>query len=276
MTRRATTYVPKRPHKKSRGGCQTCKRKKVKCDEIQPRCSYCELRNITCIYPLPAPKKNVSPANGLARLNTDFDPIHRNRDYSPSENSSISPVHLPTPTSMLPATRTSSGLLTPIDMQLLHHYHSVTWRTLTLRNDRNILSVHQNLVPQIGMSHSYLLSAVLSITASHRNALAPSKQAAYLADLYRQKAIVAYNRALSNVTAENYESLLTTSLFMGCMLSYPDPRDGEERLWDWVCTFLTMSQGLRILASLKFAASIGSLSVAPVFLRDLKPLPPAP
>ncbi|PNY23274.1 Sterol uptake control protein 2 [Tolypocladium capitatum] len=37
-----------RRHARSREGCLTCKRRKVKCDEQRPRCSHCERLNMEC------------------------------------------------------------------------------------------------------------------------------------------------------------------------------------------------------------------------------------
>lgn len=53
--------APKRPNdskikdskgtiKRSRNGCHNCKRLKIKCDEIKPKCSYCVKSNIDCDY----------------------------------------------------------------------------------------------------------------------------------------------------------------------------------------------------------------------------------
>ncbi|PLB46244.1 Zn(II)2Cys6 transcription factor [Aspergillus steynii IBT 23096] len=40
----------RRPHQKSRHGCKTCKRRRVKCDEARPTCSNCQHRKETCDY----------------------------------------------------------------------------------------------------------------------------------------------------------------------------------------------------------------------------------
>ncbi|PON21659.1 hypothetical protein TGAM01_v209397 [Trichoderma gamsii] len=39
---------PTRRYNRSRCGCLTCKRRKVKCDEQRPRCSHCERLNLEC------------------------------------------------------------------------------------------------------------------------------------------------------------------------------------------------------------------------------------
>ncbi|PTB61327.1 hypothetical protein BBK36DRAFT_1195890, partial [Trichoderma citrinoviride] len=49
----AKPYYAKRPHKKSRAGCQSCKARKVKCDEARPVCRSCKLRKADCVYAAP-------------------------------------------------------------------------------------------------------------------------------------------------------------------------------------------------------------------------------
>ncbi|SPQ20821.1 c77203f6-8ef4-4178-8bce-2219d3aaf89a [Thermothielavioides terrestris] len=40
----------RRPHKKSRFGCTRCKARRIKCDELSPRCSRCRKMDLTCLY----------------------------------------------------------------------------------------------------------------------------------------------------------------------------------------------------------------------------------
>ncbi|KAH7239511.1 hypothetical protein BKA59DRAFT_484627 [Fusarium tricinctum] len=40
----------RRAHRKSRLGCQHCKKRKIKCDETWPVCRNCIRNNATCIY----------------------------------------------------------------------------------------------------------------------------------------------------------------------------------------------------------------------------------
>lgn len=45
--------------KRSRNGCLSCKRLKIKCDEAKPRCEYCVHRNKDCAYPPPSGLKTA-------------------------------------------------------------------------------------------------------------------------------------------------------------------------------------------------------------------------
>ncbi|OBR14267.1 C6 transcription factor [Colletotrichum higginsianum IMI 349063] len=80
-------------HRKSRGGCAPCKKRKVKCDEVFP-CSNCLRRNETCA----PPPKPASPEDG------DRPPARRPLDTS-------GPVNL-------------------LHMELFHHFQHATIPTL--------------------------------------------------------------------------------------------------------------------------------------------------
>jgi hypothetical protein len=43
--------MPRKGHTKSRRGCYSCKRRKIKCNEIKPMCSNCIKAEISCEYP---------------------------------------------------------------------------------------------------------------------------------------------------------------------------------------------------------------------------------
>ncbi|CUM67313.1 uncharacterized protein PRCAT00005006001 [Priceomyces carsonii] len=66
----------KRPHKQYKRsflGCMRCKEKKIKCDELKPRCENCKKSRLTCIWPnRKSPKKKgnleVSPRKRDATL----------------------------------------------------------------------------------------------------------------------------------------------------------------------------------------------------------------
>ncbi|UKZ73213.1 hypothetical protein TrVFT333_000855 [Trichoderma virens FT-333] len=41
---------PRRSHKKSRAGCRRCKNRKIKCDEVHPRCGNCSKHGVMCDF----------------------------------------------------------------------------------------------------------------------------------------------------------------------------------------------------------------------------------
>ncbi|KAK1960003.1 hypothetical protein LY78DRAFT_619176 [Colletotrichum sublineola] len=55
-------YRPLRRSVRSREGCLTCKRRKVKCDESRPRCSHCERLNLECKW---RPQSSAAAAHSM-------------------------------------------------------------------------------------------------------------------------------------------------------------------------------------------------------------------
>lgn len=163
------------------------------------------------------------------------------------------------------------------DFELLHHYKTFTWQTLTPRDDTTIVSLHRESIPRLSLSHPHLLYAILGVAASHSNELAPSKKAEELALVCRQRTFTEYSKALQNITAENYEAVLVTGTILLSLIPTPvsDNAPTDERL-NWMDSFLKMSEGLRVLASLRWAAGIEKLSIYPLVCRELRTLPPPP
>ncbi|KAF2126541.1 hypothetical protein P153DRAFT_263401, partial [Dothidotthia symphoricarpi CBS 119687] len=270
MVRRSAGFVSKRAHRKSRGGCLTCKRKKVKCDEDQPACGYCSLRRLNCEYPQEA----LSNAP-LSVSSSSSSPSSKASPKSTSPFDAVDFNEFSIQSWLVPVVHTSSGYLSSIDLELLHHYKTATWRCLPAREDESVGIVHRELVPQMSLSKNYLLYAVLSMAASHSNSLRPRKDLEKQALIYRQKTFSAYTQALQDITTENYESVILTGTFLLSLVPLPESSTSEEYL-DWMYTILKMSEGLRILASLRWSAGIEKLSIYPLILRELRTLPPPP
>ncbi|KAF2997137.1 hypothetical protein E8E13_004978 [Curvularia kusanoi] len=140
-----------------------------------------------------------------------------------------------------------------------------------------MVSVHSESIPRLSLSHPHLLYAVLSVAASHNNALTPSKTAEQAALVCRQRTFAEYSKALQNITAENYEAVLVTGMLLLHLIPTPASETATcDEYLSWMDSFLKMSEGLRVLASLRWAAGIEKLSVYPLVCRELRTLPPPP
>jgi hypothetical protein len=176
---------------------------------------------------------------------------------------------------LVPAAQSSIGELTAQDMELLHHFKATTWRTLTARDEAAVVAVHKDAVPRLSMAHPHLLYVLLSIAASHHNTLHPSKAMEKQALVYRQKTFAAYSQALQNVTAENYEAVVITSLYLLRLIPPPDDQSPDSAL-EWIDALLRLSEGTRILAGSRWSNGIEKLSVYALLCRELRTLPPPP
>lgn len=76
----------RKPHKKAKTGCTSCKRRRIKCDEGKPTCLRCEKRNFQCIY-LP-----VLPRNYYKNKEKDKE---KDKDKYKNDNESLESYSLP-------------------------------------------------------------------------------------------------------------------------------------------------------------------------------------
>jgi hypothetical protein len=64
--------IPRKGHTKSRRGCFTCKKRKIKCQETRPMCGNCEKAGMTCEYPSPPTIASPVPIIQLQSTPTVF------------------------------------------------------------------------------------------------------------------------------------------------------------------------------------------------------------
>lgn len=128
----------------------------------------------------------------------------------------------------------------------------------------------------MSIAHPYLLYAILSISASHLAALQPSSHLQSAALLYRQKTYQSYAKELASITPDSYEAILTTACFLLSLIPPPGPDTPDEECLDHMMTLLKLSEGLRILVTLRWSQGIEKLAVYPLICRELRSLPPAP
>ncbi|KAF2095694.1 hypothetical protein NA57DRAFT_44210 [Rhizodiscina lignyota] len=160
-------FRTRRAHRKSRMGCFACKRRKVKCDELKPSCTRCELSLQKCAYPpavfsaanepmdklsLPSPPCSVL---SLSPCTSSFS------EASPSFKTSTRS----TP-AVVEATRCSDAAdaaLPPSDADLYHHYLEHTSRTLThCQRDYGSLQIG---IPTLALKSETVFHSLLALSA---------------------------------------------------------------------------------------------------------------
>ncbi|RMZ71212.1 rta1 domain-containing [Pyrenophora seminiperda CCB06] len=260
-------FVSKKPHSKSRGGCLTCKRKKVKCDETQPVCGYCTSRRLKCEY-LPDFRPTSKTTWSIST------PSHEHPSFKSSITNSTE-FNTPSFEWLIPPFQTSIGDLTPLDHHLLQHYKTNVWHDFAISDDIVIKTLHTDIVPSLSISHPFLLYALLSVAATHSNTQNPNPAVATQALVYRQKTFEYYQLALKDITPANYEAVLVTGTLLLALIP-PPVSDQDSEYLEWMLALLKLSEGLRILASLRWGKGIEKLAVYPLVRRELRVLPPPP
>ncbi|RDW88057.1 hypothetical protein BP6252_00089 [Coleophoma cylindrospora] len=240
-------FITKRPHKKSRAGCQTCKTRKIKCDEVHPKCSFCDFRGLDCVY-APRPSKPASiSSNDESQVI-----VKRSRSTSSSSDDNIENIR-----SLMPVAQSSAGNLTTFDLQVMHHYCLFTWNSLSVEDNPETNGVLRVRIPQLAFENEFLMNAILGTASLHMQTLVPDASKIRLqTDIYRDKAFRGFREILNHITPENYEAALIMSLMLVILVSkdYNTPDDDL----------------------LKGISGITGSSIGPVFRRSITELSATP
>ncbi|KAI9900226.1 hypothetical protein N3K66_004488 [Trichothecium roseum] len=209
-------------HSKTRSGCRTCKRRKIKCDEGRPSCRNCTRHSAEC----------------------DFAQINNTGSQS-----------LPTPSSLAGGNDDNENEerslpLNLMDLELMHNFTCATYSTLT--SDPLVRGVWKTSLVRRAGGCDYLMRAVLAVSAmhlahqqQHRGGKAAEERGRYLSYGYRQhrvasKRAVAVMMGAERLGPEEAESLwLFSVLTMYFALGSPRSPStslliGEDVLPDWI------------------------------------------
>ncbi|THY79033.1 hypothetical protein D6C86_01870 [Aureobasidium pullulans] len=128
----------RKAHTKSRAGCIACKHQHTKCDEGRPRCGRCERLDIDCVLGPP-------PSSASSSRQTASGPPSQEL-ASPTRPHVAEPLHL-------------------LDLELLHNYSFDTYATFLGKGLDH--DVFRTKLVQLGFKHTYVLHALLAISALH-------------------------------------------------------------------------------------------------------------
>ncbi|TDZ22079.1 Sterol uptake control protein 2 [Colletotrichum orbiculare MAFF 240422] len=202
---------PRRSHKKSRAGCKRCKSRKIKCDEVHPRCGNCVKHGVPCDFENPDMFDDLLTALTPSNTQASLSPIERapstapspqplptNRTNSPSVTQGRSPPTATcTPLYYTPGHAALSVTTSPsnrlLELRLMHQFTSMTSRTLVV-NGPTVHDIWQNTVPRLAFGGAnYLADAMLAVAALHLRSFNPN------------------DRALNGISESNAESLFLTA-----------------------------------------------------------------
>jgi hypothetical protein len=240
------------------------------CDEAQPACTFCDKRNLKCVYPThqERPKLLTPPSSSTS--------AGLPRDASPFGDDEVAELALTTqciipPWTPPPALVTSTGSLSLTDMRLLHHLSTVTCNTVAIGEAAN--TTLQMVVPQLAFENEFLLNGILGIASLDMERLNPDSQDMQKqTTLYRGRAVAEFRRALTRIEpgTRNYEAALLMSVLLIALYS-PDPPTDEDELI--IIKWLIFYQGLRLFFNMSSSPKvIMAGSVAPFFRRELTEL----
>ncbi|PSR79425.1 hypothetical protein BD289DRAFT_356630, partial [Coniella lustricola] len=217
---------PRRSHKKSRAGCKRCKARKIKCDEIHPRCSNCLKHGVACDFENPqvfreldsAARSSSRSTAGSASAATPrlaaTHAISRQSSHAPSSPASsvamLGPPIYQQPGVFLPGSQ-PVGRLT--ELRLMHQYTRHTYKTLAWTS-QELAELWGTSIPDIALSgNQHLVDAILAVSALHlRSAWPNDKDLVRASHAYMASCLSAYSSNLNaGIRADNAAILFLTS-----------------------------------------------------------------
>ncbi|KAJ5744476.1 hypothetical protein N7533_009346 [Penicillium manginii] len=296
---------PRRSHRKSRNGCPECKTRRLKCDEQYP-CTNCTRHGIPCSYVVPmdghasTPASNASPA-------TQSQPQFQPHVYPQSQAMSNTPSYR-SDKGEFPWGITSTDIAldsenrwdiigvfpsTPgpsaqhaedwgLDLELMHHYCSVTCNTMTEREDAR--HVWRVVFPMEGYSNRYVMHGVLAIAGLHKAYLYPTQKVKYVKAAAHHLAVgLKEFRELvaSPVDPENWQPVFCFASMISVHLSVVPIRLGVDHWPDPIYNMVEIFASIRGFQEImqSFLKSLRKTQLAPLvnsIFREDEMLIPSP
>ncbi|KAG4429549.1 hypothetical protein IFR05_014972, partial [Cadophora sp. M221] len=148
--------APRLHHKKSRTGCQQCRARRVKCNEIHPICGSCSRHKTTCVWGrqgTTTQSQNTKPKTYEIRPK-----IHSNQQTEVRDGDE--------------PPESSQRRFT--ELKLLHQYMAFTCMTLNFPDDRRQQNDWGVAIPHLAFKHNSLLYSIYTLAALHLAKLEPN------------------------------------------------------------------------------------------------------
>ncbi|KAF2474188.1 uncharacterized protein BDR25DRAFT_119863 [Lindgomyces ingoldianus] len=221
----------KRPHRKVKSGCATCKRRKIKCDEEKPQCSNCVRYSADCVYPSPPSSDYI-------------------RDQASTSTSNTPPL-VQTPESLVeeppvPQCPPGSHDLPLRDLSLLHQWTISTCYGFG-DNFPGDAEPWQVDVPKLGQQFSFLMRGILAVSALHLARLSTDHTVKMryiqLAAYHQDLALPEYRNAITNVSEKNVHAILAFSA-LTTVYSFAAPKDAGSLFADGAPEWVFLHRGV--------------------------------
>ncbi|KAK4043673.1 hypothetical protein C8A01DRAFT_43428 [Parachaetomium inaequale] len=211
---------PRRSHKKSRAGCRRCKSRKIKCDEVHPRCGNCVKHGVPCDFERPEVLAELQAAAAAAESPATPASFDFGSPITPAAGpASVVPSvsALATPLCRAPQTPAVSQTTPPghrlLELRLMHQYTAMTCKTFTFTAPVTE-DIWKITVPNLAFSGSqHLADAILAVAALHLRSMVPNdKELVRASHAYMAASLAEYSAALTKgIDHTNAESLFLTS-----------------------------------------------------------------
>ncbi|KAL7802424.1 hypothetical protein V8C44DRAFT_344972 [Trichoderma aethiopicum] len=276
-------YHAKRPHKKSRSGCQSCKARKVKCDEARPICRTCRLRKADCVYTTPPKPQKSADTTPSSSDSLDDGPLTHGKSAAPSPTStklasisSTSSVLCSTPILSLAEKHSiqSSSIPTELlccpmgideaDMKALWFYATQTCTSFSTVADDGHKYIMRSLLVRYGPESPFLLDSIFALSGLHMQRLNQQFDAKRALS-YRVKALAGYRKAIEEAKPGDFPALAANSLLLTALSSehFREPDGKQLYILDW----LVVWKGILLVMDLVSKSTVIESGLNGLFFR---------
>ncbi|GIJ84642.1 hypothetical protein Asppvi_003491 [Aspergillus pseudoviridinutans] len=211
----ARRRMTKAYHRKSRNGCQRCRTRRVKCDEIHPTCGNCERHEVACIYPNAAKKRNDQDTKTDGKQGSDiFGPANTLIPTLSGESELQG-----TPSSdfndvgdfQLPESK-SRRLL---ELRLFDYYKDHLMDPLPGQAKSREVTAWSSLIPQLGLEYENVHYMMFSMAACHMLRSDPdNRELLNIQQVYLALAMREQQKAVAELSLENCDSVCYTAMIL--------------------------------------------------------------
>ncbi|ESZ94789.1 hypothetical protein SBOR_4808 [Sclerotinia borealis F-4128] len=173
--------APRLYHKKSRNGCQRCKARRVKCDEMRPICNNCIRHRLSCVYSKPPPPPTTSPSQTIKSNSSNPSTPERIsvhtlvKDLSSTSVSPQMDLSIPlSPSQTYSDDLPESSARRMLELRLLQTYIIHTSPTFPSCHNPETLNLWSVVVPKLAFASPNLLYAMFAIASLHLHVLSPN------------------------------------------------------------------------------------------------------
>ncbi|KAI1407239.1 hypothetical protein F5Y13DRAFT_175374 [Hypoxylon sp. FL1857] len=200
----------RRSHKKSRNGCQNCKKWHTKCDESGPPCNNCTLRKAKCVYNRP----KVDSLNNRGSLTM------RSRDAG----AELWPITIERPPGDVGALCGAYGGPSRLmELELMHQWSTNTYKAFCgIPEDGEYLQV---ILPRFALEYDYMLNCIMAISSLQIAKLIGERNATKYVNAgleYYNRGSSSFRTQLCTMNADNCHVLyMFSAIAIAAQLSIP-------------------------------------------------------
>lgn len=168
-----------------------------------------------------------------------------------------------------PSVVSSAGTLSLIDLRLIHHWSTSTFRSIFVRGTAETDFILQQQVPDLAFRHDFLMQGLLGAASLHIQLMVPYPHAQLRkrTDLYRAQALCTFRKALDSLIpdTETYDAALVMSLIILILCSQDYVTDENDLT---TLHWLNLYGGLRSVIQIQYPAGSADKTISPLLCRQ--------